>query len=30
MFKEDFQKLQFVQAPENFLKAVKSTNINEF
>ncbi len=30
MYKKDFQELQFAQAPENFLEAVKSTYINEF
>ena len=30
MYKKDFQKLQFEQAPENFLKAVKSRSIDEF
>jgi ribosomal protein S18 acetylase RimI-like enzyme len=30
MYKKDFQKLQFEQAPENFLKAVKSRYVDEF
>jgi ribosomal protein S18 acetylase RimI-like enzyme len=30
MFQKDFEKLQFAKAPEDFLKAVKSSNINQF
>jgi hypothetical protein len=30
MLQKDFEKLQFTKAPENFLKAVKSSTINQF
>ncbi|WP_223378810.1 hypothetical protein [Schnuerera sp. xch1] len=30
MPQEDFEKLQFAEAPINFLKAVKSYKINQF
>jgi|SRR5690625_572528 len=30
MSQRDFEKLQFAQAPEDFLKAVKSSTINQF
>lgn len=30
MPQKDFEKLQFAEAPEDFLKAVKSSKINQF